>query len=326
MVISTLPPGASITTVSSGSSTNSFYVFTTTFTSATGGATIPTGSCTEDICFDCGLIPVVTTRCGETTTHLDPPTDAPAPTTIRSTTARPSATAFAACPTQTASLCASSSRNLSCGSLGGKIYELSCGVIVLGIEILDEIVDLLDKRVVVPDFGSCLSACDNTDGCAAFNYIDAQCTLYSSINGTSIFPGAVSGVLVGTNGGGEGPTTSTITSYNNGVCPTLRAGGTGTRTVYNTFTITSCAAQPICPNPGYAIIGGSSTVPGGVVVTTTNGNGVPITYTQIQTSDIPITTTDSNGATMVVTQTAMPVYSSGAGSGPGVGPGTGPGE
>jgi hypothetical protein len=337
VVISTLPPGASITTVSSGSSTGSFYVFTTTSASATSDdVTIPTG-CIEEICFNCGLIPIVTTNCGATSTAFDPPTDVPSSTVAASTmlitsngvtyttvsydapTSSASVTAVAACPTQTASLCASTSKEISCASLGGYIYELACGAIVLGIEILDSLVDILDKRVVVADFGSCLSACDNTASCVAVNYVDTQCTLFSTVSGTSLLPGAVSAVQIGANGGGSGgSTTITITSYN-GFCPSLTASGTGTTTVYNTFTTTSCAAQPICPNPGFVIIGGSTTIPGGVVVTTTNGNGVPITYTQIQTSDIPVTTTDSNGATVVYTQTAAPIYTGGGGGGTGPG-------
>lgn len=287
------------------------------------GGSIPTGSCTEDICFDCGLIPVVTTRCGDTNTRPNPPTDVPAPTTAVPS-AGPSASAIAACPAETDSLCLSSSRKLSCNSFGGLAYDLTCGIIVLGIQILEEVVNQFDKRVVATDLNSCLLACDVTAGCIAVNYVDTQCTLFSSVSGTTILPRAISAILVGANGGGAGSTTSTITSYN-GECPPLTAGETGTRTVYNTFTVTSCAAQPICPNPGYVIIGGSATVPGGVVVTTTNGNGVPITYTQIQTSNIPITTTNSNGATIVVTQTAPPFYTNGPGNGPGMGPGVGPG-
>lgn len=334
MIISTLPPGASITTVTSGSATDSFYVFTTTSASASDGVSTPTGSCTQEICFTCGLLPVVTTTCGDPT-GLTPTTNV-GPTSAASTmlitsdgvtytsvgymapTSSPSVTAVAACPTETASLCASANKEETCGSARGFIYELACGVIVLGTEILDSLVNLLDKRVVVADFGSCLAACDNTASCVAVNYVDTNCTLFSSVSGTSLQAGAVSATQVGVGGGG-GSTTMTITSYN-GFCPSLTASGTGTTTVYNTFTVTSCAAQPICPNPGYAIVGGSATVPGGVVVTTTNNQGNPITYTQIQTSDIPITTTNSNGVTVVYTQTAAPVY---GGGGAGTGPGTG---
>lgn len=338
--MSTLPPGASITTVRNGTSTGSFYVYTTTSAPISSGeVTTPTGICTEDICFNCGLIPIVTTNCGGPTTPIEPPIDTATPTNAASTvlitsrgttytsmvpTSRPSVSPVATCPTQASTLCASDNKELSCTSLGGFIYELTCGIINLGIEILDELVNLLDKRFVAADLGSCVSACDRTSACVAFNYVDDECTLFSSVSSTAILAGAVSGVQVGENGGGEGPITMTITSYPD-YCPSLTASGTGTRTVYNTFTITSCAAQPICPNPGYGIIGGSTTVPGGVVVTTTNGNGVPITYTQIQTSDIPITTTNSNGVTVVYTQTAAPIYSGRPGSGPGTGAGTGVG-
>ncbi|TKA83791.1 hypothetical protein B0A55_00056 [Friedmanniomyces simplex] len=59
--------------------------------------------------------------------------------------------------------------------------------------------------------------------------------------------------------------------------------GTGTTTVFTTQTITSCGMPMTCPASGYGVIGGSATQSGAIIVTTTNGAGQTITYTQIPT-------------------------------------------
>ena len=101
------------------------------------------------------------------------------------------------------------------------------------------------------------------------------------------------------------------------ICPTVWPG-TGTTTVYTTHTLTRCDEQPVCPNPGWGIIGqpNSTTVeyPGASTVYTTNANGTTSFVV------IPTTTTTSAGISIPPSMTAGPtsgVATSGASSTPG---------
>lgn len=160
-LLSTLPPGGSITTVSNGSQTGSYYIYTTTPSSAlqSGGAG---GGCTASICFDCCIVPTVVEDCGGSLTS-------------------------------------------SSGSIVGSDAPTGSGSLI------------------------------------------------------------------------------TATAGGSGTCRPYIIPGTGTTTVFTTHTITSCGPQSICPNPGYGVIGGSTSYPGATIVTTTNSNGNSITYTAIPT-------------------------------------------
>jgi hypothetical protein len=72
---------------------------------------------------------------------------------------------------------------------------------------------MLAKRAIVHDIQSCRNLCDRTRGCKAFNFVDTNCTLFSSVTGYSYAPGAVAGTVYGQ---GEAPPTPVDTSP---VCP-----------------------------------------------------------------------------------------------------------
>ncbi|KAI6911181.1 hypothetical protein D0869_16031 [Hortaea werneckii] len=78
-------------------------------------------------------------------------------------------------------------------------------------------------------------------------------------------------------------------------CPTV-VSGTGTTTIYTTHTLTRCEEQPVCPNPGWGIIGQPNSTepyhPGASTVYTTNANGTT-SFVQIPTTRTAISVTAS---------------------------------
>ncbi|KAK5715317.1 hypothetical protein LTR17_016833 [Elasticomyces elasticus] len=69
-----------------------------------------------------------------------------------------------------------------------------------------------------------------------------------------------------------------------GTCPTAQPG-TGTTTIFRVVsTLTRCDAQPVCPSPGWGIIG-QSNVPGASTIVTGNGHGTT-SFVQFPTSGI----------------------------------------
>jgi len=89
---------------------------------------------------------------------------------------------------------------------------------------------MLAQRAIVPDVESCRNLCDRTRGCQAFNFVDNNCTLFSSVSGYSYAPGAVAGTIYGQ---GEAPPTLVDTSP---VCPSS-AGKTFTDGMNVTYDI-----------------------------------------------------------------------------------------
>jgi hypothetical protein len=62
----------------------------------------------------------------------------------------------------------------------------------------------ISKRAIVPDVAACRALCDRTTGCKAFNFVDTNCTLFSSVTGYSYAPGALGGTVYAQ--GGPPPT------------------------------------------------------------------------------------------------------------------------
>ena len=55
---------------------------------------------------------------------------------------------------------------------------------------------MLTERATEPNPAACQTLCDHTTGCVAFNYIQPNCTLLSSVSGHTYQPGAVGGSQV----------------------------------------------------------------------------------------------------------------------------------
>ena len=66
--------------------------------------------------------------------------------------------------------------------------------------------------------------------------------------------------------------------------------------------MTTCVPGEICANPGYVIIGGSTSQPGQVVITTTNSAGSSISYTVVPTTLPP---PPASSTAVVATQTTF---------------------
>lgn len=82
--------------------------------------------------------------------------------------------------------------------------------------------------------------------------------------------------------------------------------GTGTTTFFTTHTVTGCPAISVCPASGYLF--GGVTGAGATVVTTTDKNHNPITYTQIPTKTSP-----SSSAASAIDSTSLPTCPGSAG-------------
>ncbi|KAI7416355.1 hypothetical protein D0859_09036 [Hortaea werneckii] len=111
-------------------------------------------------------------------------------------------------------------------------------------------------------------------------------------------------------------------------CPTV-VSGTGTTTIYTTHTLTRCDEQPVCPNPGWGIIGQPNSTeayhPGASTVYTTNANGTT-SFVQIPTtrSAMSVTASMTSGVASSVpsSQSIAPGLSSAQSSGGGTGTST----
>ncbi|KAK5172231.1 uncharacterized protein LTR77_003869 [Saxophila tyrrhenica] len=114
-----------------------------------------------------------------------------ATSTSPSTTAPP-------CRTEASSLCASSDSKSTCSSSSGNNYDVTCGIVYEGTVIDTSGISQSEvKRAIEPTFNDCQSLCDGTTGCVALNYIGTNCTLLSSVTGTSYVPGAIGASISG---------------------------------------------------------------------------------------------------------------------------------
>jgi hypothetical protein len=95
----------------------------------------------------------------------------------------------------------------------------------------------------LPTFQDCQFLCDHTAGCVALNYEGQNCTLLSSVSGTSSVPGAVGASIVSYSPSGSAlvppPTSRTSSS----------AGGRVTVTPTETLETTSTLCKLNLTNP-----------------------------------------------------------------------------
>lgn len=93
-------------------------------------------------------------------------------------------------------------------SAAGTNYAVQCGILYQGTEIDTSNINLMPggggdtrlisklvKKATVPDFQTCQNLCSTTAGCKAFNFVETDCTLFSSVSGYTYAPGAVGGTV-----------------------------------------------------------------------------------------------------------------------------------
>ena len=73
---------------------------------------------------------------------------------------------------------------------------MSCGIEYEGTVIDTSNINGMRKRATEPTLQACQNLCDSIPACVALNYEGTNCTLLSSVTGTSYVPGAVAGSQV----------------------------------------------------------------------------------------------------------------------------------
>lgn len=140
------------------------------------------------------------------------------------------------CPATSDQLCPDQGQTTRCSSTAGSSYEFSCGLAYEGTVIDTSDVILLKraqqaKRAIVPTYQDCVNLCDRYSTCVALNYESNSnnCTLFSSVTGTTPRDGSIGGAFVGaastaSSRGYIAP--ATLSGYPSGAASTFSASST----------------------------------------------------------------------------------------------------
>lgn len=141
------------------------------------------------------------------------------------------------CPTNTYSICGQTGSRTTCTSEFGNTYNVQCGIEYEGTVIDTSFITTKQKRAILPSFQDCQFLCDHTAGCVALNYEGNNCTLLSSVSGSSIVAGAIGAQILG-----YSPSGSTLVPP----LTSIPGGSGGQVTVTPTETITPSISSTLC--------------------------------------------------------------------------------